>query len=89
MSSSLGTTQCDLLGARLDALLDGALSEADRERADAHLAECPRCAALLAHRRALRARLARLAVTERAPASLHERVRRALGGPPGDPPLAD
>jgi anti-sigma factor RsiW len=58
------------LGEALTALVDGALSGAERERAHAHLARCGACRTEVEQLRALKARLAAASAPPAAPAAL-------------------
>lgn len=64
------------LGEALTALVDGALSHAERERVHAHLARCAECRAEVDVQRALKARLVRLSAAPPPP----ERLTAALLG---------
>jgi anti-sigma factor RsiW len=78
------------LGEQLTALVDGALSHADRERVHAHLAGCAGCRAEVEEQRRLKARLAALAAAPEPPGRLVASLR-ALAVPGTDPlarPLA-
>jgi len=72
------------LGELLTALVDGALSHAERERALAHLTGCAGCREEVEAQRALKARLAAIAGTPAPPDSL-VRSLRALAVPGTDP----
>jgi len=64
---------------RVTGYVDGALSEADRVEVEAHIANCPACAAQAAAERELRQRLRSLPALE-LPRGLDDRVRRRLRG---------
>ncbi|HKB26103.1 MAG TPA: zf-HC2 domain-containing protein [Methylomirabilota bacterium] len=68
---------CGEFHARLDAYVDGELPVAETAAADAHGADCPRCAALARRERELR-RLLRHQPRETAPPELRARVVRDL-----------
>ena len=68
---------CDQALERLDALLDGELDAEERSSVEAHLAACADCAASFQALKALSSAL-RAVPYHRAPASLHNEVRRAL-----------
>ena len=70
---------------RMSAALDGELSAAERRELDAHLAECPRCAALF---RELAEQSAALRSLEcEAPEGLRDRIMAGLPGREGAAPL--
>jgi anti-sigma factor RsiW len=75
------------LGATLSALVDGALSHDERERAHAHLARCAVCRQEVESQRAVKARLARLAMAPEPPATLLTALRGLAvpGVEPRDP----
>lgn len=68
---------CDEYIELISAAIDGALSPAQREKLEAHLAQCPECNALYAALSALHATLADLPPAE-VPADLTERIMTAV-----------
>lgn len=69
---------CEVLRDRLDAYVDGELSEAETRAVQGHLAACPRCAGPVAFERALHIGLKRRLRDARVPPGLWRRVRSAL-----------
>jgi len=67
----------------LHGLLDGELDAANTLSCEAHLQECPGCAAEFARLQALRSRLRTPGVAYEAPAALRARITAALGGDAG------
>ena len=63
----MNETACKELVETITAYLDGTLSDNDRRRFDAHLAECPICTEYLAQMRATIARLGTLDETTLSP----------------------
>lgn len=70
----------------LSALVDGALSHDERDRAHAHLARCDRCRGEVEALRGLKARLSGLAAATPPPPPGLEAALRALAGPAPDAP---
>lgn len=68
---------CDEYAELISAAIDGALSPAQQEKLDAHLALCPECKALYKELTALHAALSELPPVE-APAGLTERIMAAV-----------
>lgn len=64
----------------LDALVDGESGSLCAARAEAHAAECPRCARRLAAARAYKRVMRRAGDAERAPSELREAVMTSLRG---------
>ena len=68
---------CDEYSELISASLDGALSPAETEKLNAHLAQCPDCRALLEELSALHAALSDLPPVE-VPSGLTERIMAAV-----------
>jgi anti-sigma factor RsiW len=75
---------CDEAEILLHALLDGELDAGNSRAVEAHLASCPRCAALLQNYRDLRRAIAAVDLHETAPASLRLKIAAAV--PVAQPP---
>jgi mycothiol system anti-sigma-R factor len=71
---------CDLTHSVLHGYLDGELDAARAGEFERHLESCRECIAALESQEALRASLQRIGFYERAPASLHQKVRADLKG---------
>jgi mycothiol system anti-sigma-R factor len=71
---------CDLTHSVLHGYLDGELDAARAAEFERHLETCRECVAALESQEALRASLQRIGFYERAPASLHQKVRADLKG---------
>ena len=72
---------CAEMDARIDALLDGELTAADRAEVEAHLADCAACAALHADLVALRERARRAPAEVAPPPAVWAAVSRAARSP--------
>ena len=58
--------------------LDAELVSPARERIEAHLSACPRCAGFFAHQRAFLEVIERRGTIDQAPAELRDRIRAVL-----------
>jgi anti-sigma factor RsiW len=72
---------CDEAGGLLHALLDRELDAGHVRQVEAHVATCARCAAQLGDYRAMRQAVSAPAARYQAPASLRQRIERALPAP--------
>ena len=77
MAQLMSARECHELSPMLVPYVDGEYEAADKLEIEAHLGECPTCAATVAGERALRARL-RTATAVRAPEALRGRIQLAV-----------
>ncbi len=69
-------TDCEKIQEMISAMLDGELSESEEQTVEAHIAECPECAAMYADFAAISAELGE--TIAEVPATLHSKIMKAV-----------